>query len=365
VIIRIFLILLGLSALALLQAERWKMQFFHDEDNSRIAFSDLVFPTEKTGIACGVLSNERTSKGIVLLTRDGGTSWQRQDVLEIPLSLYFVNESVGFMVTAKGLWRTEERGLVWKKLKSWNTVARVHFFDTERGIAYGPNRTLLRTQDGGKTWNPIPEAQKLSSNTTFAYAAFQGQLRGIVIGSSIVPRRDAPVLPEFLDPAAAAGYREWPGISSTLETGDGGKTWEPQTTPVFGRMKKLRFVPDGLYGLSILNFERSFEVPSESYLVNWKNGKSESTYRAPGRYIEDVGFLTPTTGLLAVIERPGKLMNSPFPGKLRMLKATDLRSWIEMPVDYRATGSRAMLATVNERNAWVALDSGMILKLEP
>lgn len=367
-IIRILAIILWLST-SILHAERWKMQFFHDEDNSAIAIHDLAFPSEKTGIACGVLSAERSAKGIVLLTRDGGATWKRIEVQEIPVSLHFLNESTGFMVTTKGLWKTEERGLVWKKIKSWNFVQRVHFIDNLRGFALGPNRTFLATEDGGKNWTPVAEAKKLSATTNFYWAAFQGTNRGIVMGSSAAPRRRVENqnlnLPEYLDPEAASKQREWPHLSATLETRDGGKTWAPQTAPIFGRMKRIRFVPEGLYGLSILQYEYAFEVPSEAYLFNWKTGKSESAYRAPERHIEDVGFLSPSAGLLAVIERPGKMMQSPLPGKLKILKASNLRSWIEMPVDYRASGNRAMLAVVDERNAWVALDTGMILKLEP
>ncbi len=363
-IIRNLAILVGLST-AFLHAERWKVQFFHDEDKSAIVINDLAFPSERTGIACGVLTMERSAKGIVLLTRDSGVTWQRIEVQEIPISLYFLNESTGFMVTNKGLWKTEERGLVWKKLKSWDFVQRVHFLDNLRGFALGPNRTFLATEDGGKKWVSIEDAKKLSATTNFYWASFQGEKRGIVMGSSAVPRKRTANLPEYLDPEAASKEREWPHLSATLETRDGGKTWMPQTAPIFGRMKRLRFVPEGIYGISILQYEYAFTVPSEAYLFNWKTGKSESIYRAPERHIEDAGFLSPSAGLLAVIERPGKMMQSPLAGKLKILKATNLRSWIEMPVDYRAIGNRAVLAVVNERNAWVALDTGMILKLEP
>ena len=346
-------------------AERWKVQFFHDEDNSRITIQDLAFPSESTGIACGARQSERSIKGIVLLTRDAGKSWTELAVQELPVSLFFLNESLGFMVTTKGLWKTEERGLSWKKLKSWNNVLRVHFLDPGHGFALGPNRTFLSTNDGGKSWDPVAEIKKVSATTNFYWMAFQGPSRGILMGSSAVQRKRLGSLPEFIDPEAASHEREWPHLSTTLETRDGGRTWEPQTAPIFGSMKRLRFVPEGLYGISILQYEYSFEVPSEAYLFNLKTGKSESAYRAPGRYVEDIAFLGPSTGLLAVIERPGKLMNSPFPGKLRILRASNLRSWMEMPVDYRASGNRAIFAVVNERNAWVALDTGMILRLEP
>jgi photosystem II stability/assembly factor-like uncharacterized protein len=364
--VKLLALFLACSAV-LLHAERWKVQFFHDEDDSAIVINDLAFPSAQTGIACGIFTSEkRGPKGIVLLTRNGGLEWQRVEVQEIPLSLQFLSESTGFMVTSKGLWKTDERGLVWKKLKSWNNVQRVHFLDAERGFALGPNRTFLETSDGGRQWKPVEAAAKLSANTNFSWIAFRDQQRGLLMGSSSTPRRRSNmVLPEYLDPETASKEREWPHLSATLETSDGGRTWTPQTAPIFGRMKRLRFVPDGQYGLSILQYEHSFAVPSEAYLFNWRTGKSESAYRAPERHIEDAAFFSPNSGVLAIIERPGKLMQNPLPGKLRILKAEGLRTWTEMAVDYRASGNRAMLAVVDEGNAWVALDSGMILKLEP
>ena len=125
-------------------------------------------------------------------------------------------------------------------------------------------------------------------------------------------------------------------------------------------------MPKGMYGLSIVQFDNAFKFPSELQLVNWRSGKSESVFAKPDRHIVDVGFLGPASGaILAAIERPGTMVNSPLPGKLKILKANNLRSWIEMPVDYRATGTDAILSVVDEKNAWVALDSGMILRLEP
>jgi hypothetical protein len=36
-----------------------------------------------------------------------------------------------------------------------------------------------------------------------------------------------------------------------------------------------------------------------------------------------------------------------------------------MEVDYRANAQRAVMAAVDAQNAWVATDTGMILKLVP
>jgi hypothetical protein len=46
------------------------------------------------------------------------------------------------------------------------------------------------------------------------------------------------------------------------------------------------------------------------------------------------------------------------------MKSADWSNWQEMEVDYRATAHRAMLSAVDDRNIWVATDTGMILKLE-
>ena len=54
----------------------------------------------------------------------------------------------------------------------------------------------------------------------------------------------------------------------------------------------------------------------------------------------------------------------PVPGKLKVLKSKDLKTWADMEVDYRAVGSNAVLAVVDETHAWIATDTGMILRLQ-
>jgi hypothetical protein len=67
---------------------------------------------------------------------------------------------------------------------------------------------------------------------------------------------------------------------------------------------------------------------------------------------------------LAAVEPSGSLLHSPVPGRLKMIKSDDLQLWQEMEVDYRATATRAILATAGPDDLWVATDTGMILKLE-
>jgi hypothetical protein len=365
------IVLAAISASSPLLAERWKLQYFHDENDSSLSLIDMTFPSAKVGIACGVLTTKTDPKGdgVVLLTSDSGKTWQTIKVKEVPVSLYFLDDSIGYMVTQRGIWKTEERGLTWKKLKGTNGILRVHFIDSKRGFAVGFRKQMLSTVDGGLTWKPVEAAQTASSkpeHTVYHWIAFDGPDRAIVLGHYEPPRKNLLQVPEWADPEAAQRIRERPTLSITLETKDGGKTWNPQTAPIFGKLALLRFMPKGMYGLSIVQFDNAFKFPSELQLVNWRSGKSESVFAKPDRHIVDVGFLGPASGaILAAIERPGTMVNSPLPGKLKILKANNLRSWIEMPVDYRATGTDAILSVVDEKNAWVALDSGMILRLEP
>ena len=90
-------------------------------------------------------------------------------------------------------------------------------------------------------------------------------------------------------------------------------------------------------------------------------GGSSRSYRERNRNVTDIAFLG-KEGLLAAVEPPGKLYQLPIPGKLHILRSDDLQKWAEMKVDYRAFGQRAILAT-SGTDAWVATDSGQILKL--
>jgi photosystem II stability/assembly factor-like uncharacterized protein len=54
----------------------------------------------------------------VLVTSDAGRNWAIVTVKDPPASLFFLNESVGWMVTPKGIYKTVESGRSWKKQHS-------------------------------------------------------------------------------------------------------------------------------------------------------------------------------------------------------------------------------------------------------
>jgi hypothetical protein len=123
----------------------------------------------------------------------------------------------------------------------------------------------------------------------------------------------------------------------------------------------VRLAADGS-GIALLRFEGRFDYPSVVVHLDWKTGASKVVYRQKDRVVTDLAVVD-GGAVLAAVEPPGSLANTPVPGKLRMLRGSRLTSWKEMKVDYRAAARRAVLASQGS-DLWVATDTGMILKLE-
>jgi hypothetical protein len=166
-----------------------------------------------------------------------------------------------------------------------------------------------------------------------------------------------------MEPEKATRRREWPGVSVSLETRDAGRTWKPTTVSNFGQITSIHLAPDGR-ALAVVEFQNAFPYPGEVYGISWKDGKSGRVFREKDRVVTDSALVDGGPAFLAAIEQPS-VLRSPIPGRLHMLTSTDLKQWKEMAVDYRASARRAVMAAVDASNAWVATDTGMILKLEP
>jgi photosystem II stability/assembly factor-like uncharacterized protein len=363
------LILLGLVFLLHFHnaqaAERWAVQFFHDKDESTLTINDLAFPSARRGVAVGYLEVKGKARPTALITSDGGETWSFAKIKGAGLSLFFLNESVGWMVTEKGLWKTEESGRSWEKLKSPREILRVHFQDENHGWAVGLRKSVYETTDGGAQWTRVSMAEEVKSNpdhTFFTWVAFANEKHGLIAGASEPPRLRRSMFPDWMDPERASRRRQWPTLSILLDTRDGGKHWKASVTSMFGRITRVRLAPDGR-GLGLVEFSHAFEWPSEVFQIDWRTGKSTRVFRRTDRAVTDVALLPNGPAYLAAVEAPGKLRRSPIPGKLRFLRSENLSDWQEMEVDYRAVASRVTLAAFDENHIWAATDTGMILRL--
>ena len=110
-------------------------------------------------------------------------------------------------------------------------------------------------------------------------------------------------------------------------------------------------------------------MPAEVYRLDLKTGQSESVFKKKDRLVTDAAiFVDGANGagaraFLAAVEPPGRLRSAPVPGKVRMLSSTNLKDWVEMPVDYRVVAQSLVLAGPDADHLWAATDTGMILRL--
>jgi photosystem II stability/assembly factor-like uncharacterized protein len=362
----------AVSILAVCPAEdtqtqpRWKVQYFYDETKSSLSIADLQFPSARRGVAVGDIDRAggHTSP-VAVVTADGGEHWQVLPLRDAPVSLFFRNDALGWMVTAKGLWQTTEAGRNWTRLpKPPAPIVRVYFVSETHGWAVGLKKSILETHDGGRHWVPLAAAVEPPGKPEFSaytWIAFANSQYGLINGWNLPPQRDEPEVPAWVDPDEGLRRRELPHLNYAVATNDGGKTWRAGSASVFGEASRIRFNPDGL-GMSLVVYGQNFAVPSEVYRLDWHSGKSESVYKNPQFSISDL-WLDPGGRLyLAGVVSPGKLRDV-VPGKVQVLVSDDYTAWTEMPVDYRAVARRVTLAGAGG-SLWLATDTGMILKLE-
>ena len=354
---------LALPLLLAQNGRRWAIQFSYKKLDSLLELRDLACPSAQHCIAAGVVFEKNGhEQGVVVLTTDGGQQWSVVEVKERPLSLFFLNDSVGWMVTDRGVWSTSESGRSWTRLETPKGALRVHFLDSSHGYAIGFPKLVYETTDGGKKWNKLAAAEKPpteAQETAYDCVAFSGE-HGVIVGNLI--QRDATGHPIWLDPDVARYRREHQTRVAILETFDGGKNWAASTLPIVGTLSKMTFTGDGS-AIMLVQYMNYFSLPSSVYKTRLKQAGTQTLFEERDRAVTDVAVLPDGSAVLASIEPPGSSNQVPIPGKLKMFESSNLNVWREVDVDYRAVAQRAMLAAVDSSHMWVATDTGMILSL--
>jgi photosystem II stability/assembly factor-like uncharacterized protein len=346
-------------------AQKWQMQYFYDKNKSSLAIVDLQFASAVRGVAVGSIVEGTHHKPVAVVTADGGAHWQTVDLKEPPLSLFFLNEGLGWLVTTHGLWRTTEAGKSWEKVPGLPAgILRVHFTDEQNGVAVGAKKKVEETHDGGRHWTPLAAAAEppgVANYSVYNWVAFATSKFGIIAGWNLPPRHVPPHFPDWMDPEDAMSRRETPHLSYSLVTKDGGKTWKPNSASLFGDVTRIRFGPEGK-GLGLIEYSNAFRYPSEVYKIDWVTGKSETVYRDRRFDISDIWLTPDGTAYLSGTLSAGQVRNV-IPGHVQVLKSKNYSSWEEMPVDYRASANQTVLSVIDEDHMWLATDNGMILKL--
>ncbi len=357
----VFLLLFA-AAVSSSAAERLAMAYFHDEDKSSLSIRDLAFADAERGMAVGLLVQDGKAKGAGLVTTDAGRTWTMIK-LPAPAVWLFLDARAGWIGDGRRVWKTADFGRSWKRVGRLDRIVRVFFLNERHGWAAGTNKSILETGDGGERWRQMEAADRIKTTrefTAFTWIAFADAQHGFITGASHPPQRRRFLnVPDWMDP----GYRqrELPSTMLLLATQDGGKTWKESVTSAFGQIARVRLTPD-LRGLALIEFQGEFPFASEVLSLNLTTGQSARVFREKNRAVTDLALVDGEAWLTAV-EPSGGMLQSPVPGKLKLLRSTDLAKWTEVPVDYRAVARRAVCARGAGR-LWVATDTGMILSVE-
>jgi hypothetical protein len=357
---------------------QWKLQYIYDELGADLQIVDLAFPSAARGVAVGGIvdrKGEHKTRYTALVTSDGGAHWTLVPLQDAPRSIFFLDESNGWMVTRDGLWFTAEVGRSWKriadqikplkKLGEQGVVLRVAFLDPRHGFAVGTQKSVYETMDGGKTWKPVAEAAKPESNpaySSYTQISFTTGGLGLILGGYSAPRRDGGAEPDWVNPERALKRRQVPTLTLQLQTRDGGAHWSSETAPLIGSLARLRL--GGLHGLGIFAFADSFDWPSEVYHFDLRTGASESVFKQKDRRVTDALVDADGFAFLGTVEPPGQMASVPVPGRVRIMRSNAFSNWEEMTVDYRAVAGSVLLAGPDRDHVWAATDTGMILHLE-
>ena len=155
---------------------------------------------------------------------------------------------------------SDDEGATWRRARSpaQATLTALHFHDAKHGWAVGHDAVILRTTDGGETWEQThfaPDEQKPLLDVWFesatrgyavgAYGSFYETTDG---GGTWQPRKALKDDDMHLNALvkAADGKLFMAGEAGTLQRSpDGGKTWEPVASPYRGSFFGVLALNDG------------------------------------------------------------------------------------------------------------------------
>lgn len=357
--------LLLLLWLAPLSAQQWQLRYFYDKKDSTLTINDLQFPFRQRGIAVGMIDNGKKPQAVSVVTSDGGANWQTIPLQEQPLSLFFANEDIGWMVTVRHswencIWRTTDGGLSWRRQQQVPPqVTRVYFIDLQHGWAIGSRRTVLETTDAGQTWKPAEgtaTSQSFRYDVAYEWITFANPQFGLIVGWERLP---GSVMPPWLDPESSVVTRQQ-HLSYELTSLDGGKTWKTSLHNKTSHVSRVRFAADGRR-VDLVDDGDSLH-PYELVETDPHTRKSRTIYRSEKFIIHDF-WLSEDGAIYIAGVLPAGLVRNVVPAPVRILCSVDHATWKEMPVDYRAVATRSVFASAGGSGLWLATDTGMLLTL--
>ena len=217
---------------------------------AKVNLNDIAFAKTKQGYK-GIAVGDHFQ---VLLTNKNGTSWKFQNQpreLAIDLNTVATAGSSAWTAGTPGtyVYKHDFETGKWKKLNTGqkNSIRKLFFIDSERGWAVGDQGLILRTRDGGKTWQKnrgddhsmaimiiADSPDQIPFELLAKYSSEQGFLTSVVILNSSSSGSSLPA-------ARHACSRYGNAIFQTVSIGRGSKQSQ-ELTPVFQITRLIRML---------------------------------------------------------------------------------------------------------------------------
>ncbi|MFC0878664.1 YCF48-related protein [Saccharicrinis sp. FJH2] len=261
--------------------QTWTIQ--KEVENS---FNDVFFINENEGWAVG-------RYGMILHTTSGGQYWttQTSPIKGLITSVYFVDEDNGWIVSRDN-WgevaHTTNGGNTWvaQTNPSRNPMHDVFFIDENKGWAAGLDSSVIRTTNGGETWQwyDVNVSQGFRFASVFFIDDMHGWMAGVLgvimrttDGGETWQEVESGVDKSFNDIFFIDPNQGWVvgDQGMILHSMDGGQSWHKQITGVASNLLSAVFFLDenmgwvgGEAGTILKTTNGGFKHPSGTFLEN-------------------------------------------------------------------------------------------------
>lgn len=265
--IAIGVVFLGVHATA--DAEWKSLHEVLDENGMGTMLQDVHFTDAQNGFVVG-------QGGLILVTSDGGATWTKMDVDMSPpgarqrpgggggppggfgrggspalYNIYFVDANVGFITGGRGtILKTEDGGKTWARKMARSAAAQgqnerprplranlmgAQMLNAEVGFIAGSENTILKTTDSGETWVGSSQRARVGeTRNNLENIWFVSPTQGWIVGS----------------------------FGTLLHTTDGGETWE----------KRNAGFDNNLFGIHFLDANTGWLCGQEGLVLHTADG---------------------------------------------------------------------------------------------
>lgn len=177
--------------------ENWKKT----DLKRNLNWTKIHFLNEETGYIAAKLDIRGEEAGEIWMTKDGGENWTKSfedKQLTTPFSVLAVSESTALaLFDSDSLLRTDDGGKTWKKDSSYQTIATSPYLNelyldkSGRLWAVGKNGNFFYSVDKGRTWTRPSGFTEKESATNWHSIAFVDSQIGFAVGekgTSVVTR---------------------------------------------------------------------------------------------------------------------------------------------------------------------------------